>query len=66
MPLYTLRCENEHTKEVICKYEDLVNHSVCEHSDCQKSMTQEFNMSNKPLVMDRDLMQARNHNGKRY
>jgi hypothetical protein len=34
--------------------------------DCGGTLEQQFDMVSKPLVADRDLMQARTHTGKKY
>jgi putative FmdB family regulatory protein len=65
MPLYEFACSAGHTSELILKYEDLADLTLtC--VECKEEMKQQFNMHNKPLVVDRDLAQARNHNGKKY
>jgi hypothetical protein len=50
----------------MCKYSELEEHmKKCYKISCDGAVQQVLNMNNKPLVADRDLMIARNYNGKK-
>lgn len=66
MPLYTVICTNDHEQTIMCKYSELEEHmKKCYKISCDGAVQQVLNMNNKPLVADRDLMIARNYNGKK-
>lgn len=67
MPIYEYKCDQcSHTEEVFEKYEDINNDKVCNSTDnnCFGYMLRQIGLRSKPLVSDRDLVNARKHNGK--
>lgn len=68
MPLYDFKCEKcESITSELMKVSDDKDNLVCTSKlDCGGKLEQQFGMVSKPLVVDRDLALARNHNGKKW
>ncbi|CAB4212267.1 hypothetical protein UFOVP1437_17 [uncultured Caudovirales phage] len=67
MPLYSYECNKcEGTIEVLDKYENILDELECHETEgCDGMLIRQVGMSSKPLVMDRDLISARTHSGKK-
>lgn len=75
MPLYSYKCPNGHITEIIAKYSETEDTMVCYHdlvsysiqgderALCGELMVRQVGLTSKPVVHDRDLMQARTHSG---
>ncbi len=66
MPIYEYKCiKCLLVEEVFEKYEDKNDQRDCIMTDCCGSMTRQLGMRSKPLVSDKDLVNARTYSGKK-
>jgi len=67
MPLYSYECNKcDGTIEVLDKYENILEEIPCAETEgCDGMLLKQVGISSKPLVMDRDLISARTHSGKK-
>lgn len=65
--MYDYECDTcKGTMSVLCPISEFKETLEChEKEDCGGTLHRQYDMKNKPLVMDRDLYIARNHNGKK-